>query len=317
VAELAICSTVRENLDDLTRFVNFHLNVGVSKIILFFDDPEDEGISFFGGRDDVIVVPCDDEHWQRTTGGQPYALHERLLGNREVGLKMAQDLGCDWYAMVDSDELIYPGGSLSGILDASKVDVLVPAMREAIPEKDRYQHIFEPDHFKLKSGKISGKIKIWLAKVLGCKSAIYENRYFRGHGGSKSLVRMSAVGKIHEYGSHGPRRHDRSLKKKQTSKIELLHYDCIGIENWSQKWEQRTSGSVVSRRMKKNRRMQVDAYLQAKKRGPDALAALYNSMFVIPPREMKILNRLGMVKRIELDPALFREVEPGKRSKQR
>lgn len=303
MAELAICSTVRAPLNELISFVNFHRNIGVSKILLFFDDPEDEGIKYFEGRDDVIVVPCDDEHWQRTTGGLPHALHERLLGNREVGLRMAQDLGCDWYAMVDSDEMIYPSGSLSELLDASKADVLVPAMREAISEKQRYDHIFEPDQFKL----LSGKTKIWVARLLGCRSAIYENRYFRGHGASKSLVRMSAVGKIHEYSSHGPRRFDRSLRRKRTSKIELLHFDCVGIENWMQKWEQRTSGSVVSRRMGKNRRMQVDAYLAAREKGADALAALYEDMFVIPPREMKILGRLGMTKRIQLDPGLFRE----------
>jgi hypothetical protein len=308
LAELAICSTVRAPLNELIYFVNFHLNVGVSKIILFFDDPEDEGARFFDGRDDVIVVRCDREYWETRAGGLTNDLDERLLGNRRAGLQMAQDLGCDWYAMVDSDELIYPGGSLSALLDASKADVLIPAMREAIPEQERYHHIFEPNHFKVPSGKI----RIRLAKLFGCKSAIYENRYFRGHGGSKSLVRMSAAGKIHEYSSHGPRRYDRSLKKRRTSKIELLHYDCIGIENWMEKWNLRTSGSLRSTRMGRARRLQCDSYLKAKENGADALSALYNGTFVIPPREVKLLGRLGMVRRIELDPALFREVESGK-----
>ena len=48
MTKVAIISTVRAPLNELKMFINYHLNIGVDEIILFFDDPSHIDISPLG-----------------------------------------------------------------------------------------------------------------------------------------------------------------------------------------------------------------------------------------------------------------------------
>ena len=107
MVRIAVISTVKSPLSELILFVNYHLNIGVDKIILFFDDPLDEGIEILSQYKNVCVFICSNEYWYEKTGStRPISLDERLVINVNEGAKTAENMGCNWILQIDSDELV-------------------------------------------------------------------------------------------------------------------------------------------------------------------------------------------------------------------
>jgi len=108
MTKIAVISTVRAPLQELQRFINYHLNIGIDEIILFFDDPHDAGIASFSKYQQVSTVACTPEYWSQKAGEKPADLGARQILNVNEGVQIAAGKKCGWIVHIDSDELINP-----------------------------------------------------------------------------------------------------------------------------------------------------------------------------------------------------------------
>jgi len=283
-------------------FVNFHLNIGIDEIILFFDDPLDKAINALSQYQNVGTVACTTEYWFKKLGRNPVTFGDKQHTNINEGVQIAVDKGCEWVIHIDSDELINPSTNIKHVLANCSADALRFNLMEAVSEKEDYDNIFATTLFK----KLSTEKKLQAAKLLGCSHALFENEYFRGHTASKMAIHVSP--KIRVYGTHGPKEYETNTTIiENTRDIDLLHFDCVGFGNWNTKWSRRFNHSYNSVVMRPNRIKQLQAYIQAKQKDRKALSSLFNRLHVISGREKMTLFLLGMLTRVKLDQSLFKD----------
>ncbi|MFV8783034.1 glycosyltransferase family 2 protein [Microbulbifer sp. SA54] len=296
---VGIISTVKAPILQLHLFVNYHLNVGIDHIILFFDDPDDEGIDFFSKYTQVTAVRCSSDYWHKIIGKRPESIERRQTINVNHGAELLSLKKIDWLIHIDCDELLRTSQPIKQIIGRHKTDAIRFSLFEAVAEKETYDHIFLPSLFKKKPSKK----QISMAKKLGCSNAIFEGEFLRGHMMSKSAVRISNKTKG-KHGIHGPKK-SHGLKLTNTDLIQLLHFDCVSIDDWKMKWDRRLDGTGLALRMRDNRKKQMQLYESAKMEGGKALSSMFNKLHNIRRRERPILYILGMLKRIYINKKMF------------
>jgi len=295
---VGIISTVKAPTSQLYLFVNYHFNIGIDYIILFFDDPEDESIDLFSYNNNICIIRCSAEYWRERAGGRPKSIEERQIVNVNQGAKYLLLKKYNWLIHIDSDELLNPLQPLKKILINCNADALRFSVLEAVSERNKYDHIFLPTLFKKKASDV----QILLAKKLGCSNAIFDGEYFRSHTASKMAIKIS--NNINKYGIHEPLT-DNMIVIEDTKKIQLLHYDCVDIDTWKLKWDRRLDGSGKAIDMRDNRKSQLLLYKKAKREGELQLSILFMKMHGIRRRERWLLYLLGMLKPVKLNYRLF------------
>lgn len=291
-------STIKAPLSETLMFVNYHLNIGIDQIIIFFDDPNDAAADYLKDYRGVTCVRCDDSYWEQYGGLRPLAIEDRQVVNNNNGLEMAKSRGFQWAIFIDNDELVYPVGDLKTILSDSRADVIRFTIHEAISEEEYYDNIYVPALFK----KPARSLQIRAAMLLGCKRAFFEGGYFRGHLDSKVAVRVNADIKI--MGIHGPSSTGEGVIKKITPQVKLLHYDWVGIDSWKTKWLGRMNVSAV-KGLRGIRKSQLELFAKALHKDGEELRRLYRQVYLIPKYEQVILRWLNMLTMIQLDRKLF------------
>lgn len=78
---IASVTTLRAPLQETLRFVSYHRNTGVDRVILFFDDPADAAIEALRGWGGVTAIPCDDTHLASVGTSRDDALEDRIRAN--------------------------------------------------------------------------------------------------------------------------------------------------------------------------------------------------------------------------------------------
>ena len=302
MSTICLVTTLRAPLSEVMMFVNYHLNIGIDKLILFFDDPNDPAIDSLIDYQQVTCIPCDQEHWRKVRNYQLSMMEERQIANANLALEIAKASGYDWITHIDSDELIYSEGEIARVLSEAKGNIVRFELREAVPERDYYKRVFsEVTLFK----KPASPLKQRVAKTFGCKRAFFGGLFFRGHVASKSAVSLEADVKSLEI--HSGTLADPSIEN--TNRIKLLHFDCCGMDAWKTKWTRRLDGTATSNSLtvgKHNRYLQFEAFSTAhNEKSGRALLDLYRRLYVVPSSAKHILGLLGMVERIHIDAELF------------
>ncbi|NNJ79871.1 MAG: glycosyltransferase family 2 protein, partial [Xanthomonadales bacterium] len=281
---MAIVATVKAPLDLLIRWVTHHRNLGFERFFLFFDDPMDAAIGPMSSLEHVTATRCGAEWWKGQDGSRPVHLVARQLINLEQGIEAARAAGIRWVAHIDADELVRPISPLAEVLNENRADALRMDVREAISERMEYAHIFESRTFRIPPGRM----RLWVARLLGCRQSIRHGEYFRGHTESKSLVRLD--GRVRRMGVHKPQDCEEGVRIDWTTEIQLLHFDCVGFADWDSKWNARVNGNSFGRGMRPARQAQFEAYAKAARRGLEARRELFRATQMIRPREATVLR---------------------------
>ena len=303
MSRIAVISTVRSPVEQLKRFIAFNLNSGIDQIFLFFDDPQDAGLHKLSSLEKVHLIRCDDKYWKTRSNLRPSSIEERQTINVNEGAKIARSKDFEWIIHIDSDELIYPLYPIKQVLAKSSAEAIRFSVMEAVPCTEKYNHIFEPYIFRKKPRIIPMNITKIISRLLGCNKAFFGNEYFRGHMASKMAVRISS--NITCYGIHNATKDSGKLNVEDTNDIRLLHFDCVGFDNWQAKWENRLDGSGKATRMRNNRKEQLSLYERARIEGKNQLINLYRRLYFIPDYERRVLYCLGMLSFIHIDRNMF------------
>ena len=298
MTQAGIISTVKAPVEQLEMFINYHLNIGVKLIVLFFDDPDDSAIEHFSDNPKVISILCDQKYWNALPDARPDAIPGRQIVNVNIGADILKEHAINWLIHIDSDELIRPLKPLAEVLDNSNSDIVVFQILEAFPLQIRSKGFYSQCFFKQKP-TID---KIHRAKRYGCRNAIYKNKYLKGHFLSKCAVRISPAIKKYRIHSHiGV----EPITPQHTTDVQLLHYDCIDIVDWKGKWDSRLRHSNHAMGLGKNRQSQREEYENAKQTSDKALSKLYKRMHMLHKREIVQLFLLRMLTFIRIDKTLF------------
>ena len=282
-------------------FVNYHLHIGVDRIFLFFDDPEDVAINDLSSYDSVTCIRCDDEHWKKLGCDAKSNIETRQIVNANLALTWARAEGYQWIAHIDNDELIYLENDLEEVLLSvpQEIPVLWLPTLEAIPYKMKHKKVFE---------------EISLFKVLPTKDhqrfrgkhpeAFFEGEFFRGHIGGKSLVRTTE--QVHSLRLHRPLDKNRQELPSITLRAAmLLHYDCYDFDAWFVKWLRRYDGTA-SAGGRPNRKMQFMAFKALyEEGGMEAMIEFYRRLYFLPYHLIPALREEGMLREIHLNKAKF------------
>lgn len=303
-SKVAIISTVKGGLEELTLFINYHLNIGIDKIILFFDDPSDNCIEHVSSTyKNIHAVRCTNEYWLEKFSYRPDLHTERQVVNVNEGVGIAKELGCQWIIHIDRDELIYSAKNLKSVLEDSESDVIKFSIREAIPEVENYKNIFEPKTFKVPNPS-SRKVKV--AKLFGCNSVFCGDGYFKGHTRSKVAIKITS--KIQKVAIHQPLEYDKeNTKFIDTEEVKLLHFDSIGFHDWYQKFSNKPENFSKKPNVKRGayRKLLIQEFVDAQSKGMKHLHSLYKEKYMISPNKIFILSLLKMTEKIPINQRLF------------
>jgi hypothetical protein len=273
-------------------------HAGVDQIFLFFDDPQDPALEVLDGVSPrVTSVRCDAAFWRAQRVKRPAIIEHRQLVNANLGLAWARQYRFDWIIHIDSDELLLADVDLRDILSAEKSAVVRFPMKEAVAEREAYPSRFHTTLFRepLPPARIASLSSEDRASVL------FEGEYFRGHTASKAAIRVSSA--VQSVGIHGPAK--PRLAERQSGEITLLHYDCIGLEDWKRKWERRLDGSGTADGMRPGRLRQLELFKHAYGK-PAQERELYARLHMASVSQRDRLVGLGVMSVIDRVPGVLR-----------
>ncbi len=161
---VGISCLLNEDADQVKVFVGYHLALGVERIRLYFDNPDDPMIAYDYGSEKVEAVPCNSEFWQEKLGREPHNNGEKLTVCHTDGLNYLNHLDdIDWAINLDADELLYVhgGGSLREYLTSVDRRYLQVQVRplEAIFTRPEDSKLFSARYFKVPRQR--AKKKLW------------------------------------------------------------------------------------------------------------------------------------------------------------
>lgn len=278
---ICIAVTLRAPLGQIKSFVNYHLNIGVDHIFLFFDSPNDKTIRFFKKNKRVSCFSG--------RGNGIVAIEDRQRKNANDALKIAREMNLEWIAHLDIDELILTRLKLKDLLGkvSAKVDYVRLATLESVPEKMSYKDPFkEITLFKNNFHKISKK-------------------YFKGHACGKSIVRTSA--RFDCIGIHRPSIvHGKLNSRYVLFNARLLHYFCCNYDDWKRKWIWRIDGSGRAKDMQPRENKYLEEFRKVyNQKDENKLREFYKKQYFISDIKKRLYTALGILLRIKLKENLF------------
>lgn len=221
-----VVALTRNTPDEFRRFVAWYLDLGASRIHLYFHDPEDANIALVEGDERIDVVRMTD------------ALIDELSIERNDLAKMQDVIGshaysrmdADWLLRCDIDELLYlsDGKHISEILDAVPEDLqtLRFEMAEhlqghAHPLEYRFRTVMENDALDA----IYGSNARFLQKRMG----MFGHRAGKGmsRGGIANLQIRTHVGRYSQRAIKV-----RGMRVSEMTPAYLLHFNTGDFTNW-------------------------------------------------------------------------------------
>jgi hypothetical protein len=327
MSSVCVVTTLQAPLHETLMFVNYHLSIGVDHMFLFFDDPTDAAADALARRSRVTCVRCDLEYWNSSRSPTHRTINERQRLNARAGLDLARRAGFDWIVHMDSDELLYSHkrmGELFGEVPEEVHTLKFPTL-EGVVDRFEYQRPFqEISLFKVHPAELGGNFRVTPAerarlsrdaaafrrklrwgRLLGCGS-ISADGYLRGHPIGKSAVRTGAD--VEGMNCHEPIPTAKdSLRASVADGAWLLHFDCRGFASWKDKWQKLNSPGVE---LSPHRRRYVQRFVAiSETRDASRLSAFYKEVYFVRPYDRFILTRLGLLRRLDLDPMLFNDCE--------
>ena len=307
---VGLVSTVKTSRGQLLQFVYYHLNLGMDRIFLYFDDPADSALSCFSDQSRVTCIRCDSAHWAGVKEENRQQVIQRQAINATRALQMARELNLDWLLRIDSDELLYCPYGLHRVLSAAppEQDWIRFHSLEAVPRTLMPTDSFRSRFFRvLPRPRHRWQKRFRLAQGLGCGKYFLEGRYFRGHQVGKAAVRTSAD--PYRINPHKPLFYGEKRKPFLKHNARVLHFESNDFESWHRKmfrwlpqdWQKNPRAVTLTSQLKRVAEI-VD------RGGPDQeqqLKELYKQFYFIGPFGRLVLQGLGLLRRIHLDPSLF------------
>lgn len=280
----AVVATVDEPPALVQAFVAWHLALGASEMMLYFDRPDDPAAALFGHLDAVTVTCCDSAHWNRLGNRRPDKHEIRQVRNATHAYGRMQS---DWLLHADADEYLWTAGSVSAALDHACpwTDCLVVPVAERVFADDPPAQTIFAGAFRRparKGQQTDDELTL---------------RGLTGHANGKAFTRRDRPVEVSIHRARGLKGGD--LPTEAAQGLELLHFDGLTPLNWVYKLLRKADAVAYHNGMaaSPHRQAQIDA-VQA---DPGAALALHDR-FKRP--DFDRLRAKGLLAEPSFDPAV-------------
>lgn len=291
-----IAATVREPVEVVETFVAHHLVMGASRIVLYFDNPDDPAIARVTGLQGVEAVRCDAAHW---AGGRPDTQEGRQKHNIRRAYAGART---DWLIHVDGDELVWSARPVAEILAAVAAETAV--VRLAPAEVLARRRNPDVSVFRLPVPDTARGTRIGLA-AYGAEFPLLR-RGLLSHADGKYFLRTGLADLVPEI--HAPRRKGRRCAFIEQDDIRLLHFHGQSEARWIAQVEDRLERGAYQHRHSDGRRASgkldgrgLNAHLRHLRDtgGEAALRQFFRRVATYGP-EKRHLAKVGAILRLRL-----------------
>ncbi|WP_447529194.1 glycosyltransferase family 2 protein [Vreelandella sp. TE19] len=289
----SVVCTARAPQDIINKVVEHHLELGASRIFLFFDDPT---MAYPYKDQRVKNTICDDDYWK---GKRPEGVDDRQRVNLTRSHRWTWT---DWTTHIDMDELIHitRGMDVASELAAVPEDVdsvLMPPLEAVyLNEEPGADNAFDTVYFKKALKGINRKSHPLIIDLYGELGKTTKHGLF-GHTEGKSFSRVATLKSRPPI--HGPKVAEPG--RRINHKIEglcLLHFDAMTFEDFKRKQIRRIEGSAYCRILGGHRDKQMEILSKAyQEQGEEGLKDIYRNMIVFDNERMeKAMNGDFVVK---------------------
>lgn len=240
--KVAFVVTTSEHPDQIILWMAYHRAIGVSLFYLFTEGiaGSEESIATLSKEPGVSIVPRDEnltaiqsksrawnENWLAAFFNKPcnHELFVKQSLNMEIGISFALEDKADWILHIDTDELIYPAGSVSysllEILDEvpQEVDLFIFPNYESLAETvDVEDPFLEVTLFKKNYAHVNSKEYFSKYGVVQKGNP----NYFTTYGNGKSAARV--VEGLRSNGAHRWYNYYKAPKEWSSRSSAVLHY---------------------------------------------------------------------------------------------
>lgn len=237
MSKIILVTTVRNPDPSFHSFLDYHLSIGIDRIVVFIDRPNQSELSALAVNQAVTFVPVDSNLISRLKkakqfDSQYYDLEVQIRQIAHVNFVIDEFCeGMDWIIHIDSDEMInIASGSLSEKLSnipENCFQVLMPN-HEAVPTTLELENPFlEVNLFKKNAFLFSSLPEKAVARDL---FVAYQN--------GKSCGRLSArirANCVHRFEVVGTKEYKTCLLGEE---IAVLHYVNCGFSRYLEKYRQ-------------------------------------------------------------------------------
>lgn len=285
-----LVATVKTPAEKLLAFLAWHLDLGVARICLYFDDPGDPALATLSalpalaGR--VVLTPCDDAHWQRL-GGRPGRHQNRQAKNARDAYR-ATDL--DWLGHLDADEFLWAEAPVAEILAALPREQI---MCRAEPFEAMHDPALPDDIYTARAfrGALKARHAALRSPVLGGFAGILPEGML-SHAAGKALFRAGIPGL-------SPRLHGAFIGGERLPgpafdpRLKLLHFHAQDRAAWASALPFRLTRGAYQYHP------ELCAFLSGATEAQ--IAGFYDETQILTPRKAGALRAAGRLAELQLD----------------
>lgn len=294
--KIAIVATVSQEPETNIRFCQYHLDIGVDHIFLFFDKPEENCIGELQQHEDVTCISCTEAHWQELGVERTKILGKRNRANAMFAVRKCRERNIDILASIDGDELLYTEEGFKETVSKAFVhrDALYILPYEAVHDKNSIgAGPFAHRYFKV----IPNRLNRYLVPLFYWRIRNVTDNGFFGHLIGKTMFRIDA--EIVEFdNTHRPKFGNPS-KVSKVDAVKLLHFDCAQEAGWIHKWSMRFTGDAQAT-MRPKRERQHYEIKEAFEGSAQQVRAVYRNFFFLNNFALAIGRCIGLIRRFDI-----------------
>lgn len=279
-----IVSTVKAPVDQIARFLAYHLDLGAHRIVVHLDVP-DPKIAQTLAHARVRFVQCDAAYWEGRTERTTATHQMRQLYNAS---RVYRSTRLDWLAHIDVDEFLLPPRRIPDLLATAPGDVT----HINIPPVEMMACNGDPYHFKRMTKK-------QLRRVIFPEFGAYASGGFIGTKSPKCFARVGLDGV--KLGIHALRHRGGALQSGiELQGFELGHAHAPDYETFLRHMAYRLDkGSYHDRHGTPNKKGHLIRALMAE--GDDALRAFFEELSAPTAKRLDLLRQHGKLRSETLD----------------
>lgn len=308
----SVCTTAKEDILLLRRFVDHHTALGASQVYVHLDRPDSETLQWAESEPKATITICDKYYYNSLPTNIRTHVAVQMYNFRTF---LHAHCTTEWSIHIDADEFVSSEqdvahllGQLQGSIDTLQ---LLPA---------------EPVFTMPEAGEIMKAYGQTLARLSVCRAGTgYHRLLDRGYGKTAGMIRNGLVGhsagktfvrrggpisrfRLHHTRADSPKRH----RTADQSVLRLLHYDAVDPAHFMRKMNSRLS--MTEGHMGKGRELLQSRFRQTARCIEDTAAMqLFCNLYALDKRQIALLESCSALSK--LDPNNLQFIADNKREK--
>ncbi len=244
----AVVITVKNEARLLRQHVYYHLDIGVSRIFIYFDGTEDGGRPLVEG---IAGVEClesiKDDRFDHLSFLDKFTKNKkdhhsaRQCLNSYDAEQRCLAMNIDWLISIDADEFFLPFSYFNKSLDdffkemmREQIDLIRFEVYEVIPRQMHYKHVtLEETHFKTKKNFDSKFDQVYFKITNPYTKEETKTSYWVSHNMGKCAIRVGRGLIPHNVHKYKLKNNSTNLRKLYAGHI--LHYFQYDLEDFIKK----------------------------------------------------------------------------------